>query len=184
MKKRLAEKFKYLENRKERALIGFITAGDPSTKDTLLFVDALVGGGVDILELGLPFSDPIADGPTIQRANQRSLGAGMNTDRYFSSALVFAPHPMDCDGLIGNSLTTHILPLLRNTVVRFRSSSSPAQTCQSAGLRLYLFRTSLRISSEDLEAILDRKKEKRKIKEKGMGSRLFDLRQLLQGFLD
>lgn len=57
-------------------LIGYITAGDPTPEQTPLIADALIRGGVDILELGLPFSDPIADGPTIQNASLRSLKAG------------------------------------------------------------------------------------------------------------
>ena len=59
-----------------RCLIGYITTGDPSPLQTLEIVDALIRGGVDILELGLPFSDPIADGPTIQNASLRALKAG------------------------------------------------------------------------------------------------------------
>ena len=58
------------------ALIGYITAGDPNPEATPKIADALISGGVDILELGLPFSDPIADGPTIQAASIRALKAG------------------------------------------------------------------------------------------------------------
>lgn len=58
------------------ALIGYIMAGDPTPKATIKIADALIKGGVDILELGLPFSDPIADGPTIQAAGLRALNAG------------------------------------------------------------------------------------------------------------
>jgi tryptophan synthase alpha chain len=58
------------------ALIGYIMAGDPNPELTPKIADALINGGVDILELGLPFSDPIADGPTIQAASVRALAAG------------------------------------------------------------------------------------------------------------
>lgn len=58
------------------ALIGYIMAGDPTPELTPKIADALIKGGVDILELGLPFSDPIADGPTIQAASVRALSAG------------------------------------------------------------------------------------------------------------
>ena len=58
------------------ALIGYIMAGDPKPEMTPKIADALIKGGVDILELGLPFSDPIADGPTIQAASVRALAAG------------------------------------------------------------------------------------------------------------
>lgn len=57
-------------------LIGYIMAGDPNPELTPKIADALIKGGVDILELGLPFSDPIADGPTIQAAGVRALAAG------------------------------------------------------------------------------------------------------------
>jgi len=57
-------------------LIGYITAGDPTPDVTPKIADALIRGGVDILELGLPFSDPIADGPTIQASSLRALNAG------------------------------------------------------------------------------------------------------------
>ncbi len=82
----LERKFEELRKRGERALIGFITAGYPSAEATPSVASALVEGGVDILELGLPFSDPIADGVTIQRANEHSLRLGMNTDLYFDVA--------------------------------------------------------------------------------------------------
>lgn len=59
------------------ALISFITAGDPEPALTVPLMHALVAGGVDILELGVPFSDPMADGPTIQRANERALKFGV-----------------------------------------------------------------------------------------------------------
>ena len=83
---RLEEKFKELKERKEKALVGFVTAGYPTAEDTKEIADALIKGGVDILELGLPFSDPIADGVTIQRASESSLRAGMNPDLYFEVA--------------------------------------------------------------------------------------------------
>jgi tryptophan synthase alpha chain len=57
-------------------LIGYVTAGDPKAEFTPKIAEALVKGGVDILELGVPFSDPIADGPTIQAASVRALQAG------------------------------------------------------------------------------------------------------------
>jgi tryptophan synthase alpha chain len=58
-------------------------AGDPSAEATDKIVEALANGGADIIELGFPFSDPVADGPTIQVAGQRSLAAGMDIQRYF-----------------------------------------------------------------------------------------------------
>jgi tryptophan synthase alpha chain len=72
----ITETFRKLENRGEAALIGYVTAGDPEPQRTPTIAEALIKGGVDILELGLPFSDPIADGPTIQTASLRALNAG------------------------------------------------------------------------------------------------------------
>jgi len=68
--------FQNLRAKGERALIGYVTGGDPEPRYTPRIVEALVDGGVDIIELGIPFSDPIADGPTIQAATVRALKAG------------------------------------------------------------------------------------------------------------
>ncbi len=72
----IAQVFEKLKTRHEGALIGYITAGDPAPEYTTSIAEALIEGGVDILELGLPFSDPIADGSTIQAASVRALSAG------------------------------------------------------------------------------------------------------------
>lgn len=73
----IAEKFAQLRARNEKALIAFITAGDPSLEDLPSIISMLVEAGVDILEIGVPFSDPIADGPTIQASSQRALDRGV-----------------------------------------------------------------------------------------------------------
>ncbi len=67
-------------------LIVYICAGDPTPEATVRLVRSLAEAGADIIELGLPHSDPIADGPTIQAAAQRAIAAGMNTDVYFQVA--------------------------------------------------------------------------------------------------
>jgi len=66
-----------------KAFIPFITAGDPSADFTVKAVLKMVEAGADVIEIGVPFSDPIAEGPVIQEANIRSLGAGMTTDGVF-----------------------------------------------------------------------------------------------------
>ena len=71
------------ENLKEPAFIGFTVAGDPDRKTCIRAARALIAGGTDILELGIPFSDPVADGPTIQKADERSLASGTTTDVVF-----------------------------------------------------------------------------------------------------
>ncbi|HWI87252.1 MAG TPA: tryptophan synthase subunit alpha [Sphingomonas sp.] len=76
------------------ALVCFVTAGDPSPAATPAILDALVEGGADLIELGMPFTDPMADGPAIQRANLRALGAGTRTPDIFAIANGFrARHP-------------------------------------------------------------------------------------------
>ncbi|MFW6082123.1 MAG: tryptophan synthase subunit alpha [Desulfosalsimonas sp.] len=77
---RIEKKFKHLKDKKEKALVGFVTAGDPDPETSLAIVTAMCENGVDILELGVPFSDPTADGPVIQRSSARALKAGMNLD--------------------------------------------------------------------------------------------------------
>ncbi|MFB6094582.1 MAG: tryptophan synthase subunit alpha [Halanaeroarchaeum sp.] len=66
----------------EPALVPYLVAGDPDPDRTAEYVEALVRGGADVVELGLPFSEPIADGPTIERGIRRALDAGMTPDRY------------------------------------------------------------------------------------------------------
>jgi tryptophan synthase alpha chain len=68
--------FRKLKAHGEGALIGYVTGGDPKPEFTPIIAEALVKGGVDVLELGVPFSDPIADGPTIQAASVRALQSG------------------------------------------------------------------------------------------------------------
>jgi tryptophan synthase alpha chain len=74
--KRIEEKFKTLRAKNEKALIVYLTAGDPSLDITKKLIWGLEKAGVDILEIGVPFSDPTADGPVIQEASQRALKAG------------------------------------------------------------------------------------------------------------
>ncbi|RUO58595.1 tryptophan synthase subunit alpha [Pseudidiomarina insulisalsae] len=68
--------FERLEAADQGAFVPFVTLGDPNPQQSLEVIEALVAGGADALELGFPFSDPVADGPTIQKAAIRALGAG------------------------------------------------------------------------------------------------------------
>jgi tryptophan synthase alpha chain len=74
---RIEAKFKELKKAGRKGLVGYLTAGDPGPAVSEQIIRAAVENGVDILELGVPFSDPTADGPTIQEAAQRALAAGM-----------------------------------------------------------------------------------------------------------
>lgn len=79
---RLENTFERLRSLGEKALIPFITAGDPDIETTEKLVLEMEKRGADIIELGLPFSDPLADGPVIQKSSQRALERGMNTSLF------------------------------------------------------------------------------------------------------
>ncbi len=75
---RIDKTFETLRQKKEKALVGFITAGDPNISDSFSIIKAMCKSGLDILELGVSFSDPTADGPAIQRSSSRALKDGIN----------------------------------------------------------------------------------------------------------
>ena len=81
---RIAEKFEALKQQGRRALIPYIAAGDPEPWITVPLMHALVKSGADVLELGVPFSDPMADGPVIQRAAERALKHKISLTRVFA----------------------------------------------------------------------------------------------------
>jgi tryptophan synthase alpha chain len=83
---RIAPLFEKLKKEGRSALIAYITAGDPAPERTAGLVAALERGGADLIELGVPFSDPIADGPVIQRAGERALKAGTTLKRVLEIA--------------------------------------------------------------------------------------------------
>ena len=103
------------------ALICFLTAGDGDTASNL---DALVEGGADVIELGMPFTDPMADGPAIQAANLRSLGAGTTTADVFSIAAAFRQRHPD----VPLVLMGYANPMVRRGPEWF------ARQCQTAGV--------------------------------------------------
>ncbi|MBP8098397.1 MAG: tryptophan synthase subunit alpha [Arenimonas sp.] len=80
---RIASLFSRLGASRRKALVPFITAGDPSRDATVAVMHALVANGADLLELGVPFSDPMADGPVIQRSSERALERGIGTSQVF-----------------------------------------------------------------------------------------------------
>ncbi|WBU51407.1 tryptophan synthase subunit alpha [Kosakonia pseudosacchari] len=93
--------FKQLNARKEGAFVPFVTLGDPSPEQSLKIIDTLIEAGADALELGIPFSDPLADGPTIQNATLRAFAAGVTPSQCFEMlAAIRQKHPTIPIGLL------------------------------------------------------------------------------------
>ena len=91
---RYEEMFLRLHQRAEGAFGGFLMLGDPDVATSAALLDTLVEGGADMVEVGIPFSDPVADGPVIQAAAERALGAGVRVDDCFGLIAQFrAKHP-------------------------------------------------------------------------------------------
>lgn len=86
---RIDQRFAELKSQGRRALIPYITAGDPSPEYTVGFMHALVEAGADVIELGVPFSDPMADGPVIQKACERALKHGVRLSHLFEMVREF-----------------------------------------------------------------------------------------------
>ncbi len=86
---RIDAKFAQLKDQGKKAFVTYVMAGDPDYDTSLEVVKGLPGAGVDIIELGLPFTDPMADGPTIQLAGQRALEAGMTLQKTLDLATEF-----------------------------------------------------------------------------------------------
>lgn len=77
MTSRLDDAFRRIRERGRGGLVAYVTAGDPDARRSAAVLDAVARGGADVIEVGVPFSDPLADGPVIQRASERALAAGM-----------------------------------------------------------------------------------------------------------
>src|SRR5581483_6373657 len=105
---RISRLFDRLRGEKRPAFIPYITAGDPSPATTPRLVAALERGGADLIELGVPFSDPIADGPVIQRASDRALKAGTKLSSVLEIAAQIRKHSE-----IPLLLFTYMNPVLR-----------------------------------------------------------------------
>jgi len=86
---RIKQRFSDLQQQGRKALIPYITAGDPAPEHTVGFMHALVEAGADIIELGVPFSDPMADGPVIQKACERALKQGTRLVDLFDMITTF-----------------------------------------------------------------------------------------------
>jgi tryptophan synthase alpha chain len=88
---RIGDRLELLRGRGETALIPFITAGDPDLGVTEALLPALAAAGADVIEIGVPFSDPVAEGPTIQRASERALRAGTTLRRVLGLVKTLRP---------------------------------------------------------------------------------------------
>ena len=106
---RLADKFSHLRSKQKKAFVSFVTAGDPEVSVTVPSMHALVSGGVDVLELGIPFSDPEAEGPSIQRSSERALANGVRFDDVLAMVKLFREDDTE---------TPVVLMGYRNTVLR------------------------------------------------------------------
>lgn len=106
---RLAKKFSHLRSQQKKAFISFVTAGDPELSITVPSMHALVSGGVDVLEIGIPFSDPEAEGPSIQRSSERALANGVRLGDVLEMVKLFRE---------GDTETPVVLMGYLNTVLR------------------------------------------------------------------
>lgn len=104
------------------ALVTFVTAGDPTPDATGAILDALVAGGADVIELGMPFTDPMADGPAIQAANLRSLAAGTRTADILAIASAFRTRHAD----VPLVLMGYANPMLRRGAEWFADAAAAA----------------------------------------------------------
>lgn len=120
--------FSSARDNKSRALIGFLTAGDPSPRHTLRLAGSLIQGGVDILELGIPFSDPLADGPTIQAADNRALMAGATAQSTLGTVQALREKELTTTKHSGEEipvvLLSYLNPILKFGVNKFLRNAS------------------------------------------------------------
>src|SRR5256885_12792893 len=118
---RIGALFQSLHAQSRKGLIAYLTCGDPSPDRTPALIEALERGGADLIELGVPFSDPIADGPVIQRAGERALKAGTSLHTVLDIARQIR-ETSDVPLL----LFTYLNPVVRYGLDRLGSESPPA----------------------------------------------------------
>jgi tryptophan synthase alpha chain len=118
---RISRCFQRLKQEGSRGLIAYVTAGDPSPDRTVGIVKALEQGGVDIIELGVPFSDPIADGPVIQLASERALRAGTTLAKVLEIL-----HELRRESEIPVVIFSYLNPVLRYGFEKFAADAAEA----------------------------------------------------------
>jgi len=121
MTTRIGQLFERLRQEKRCGMIGYLTAGDPTPEATPDLVAALERGGADLIELGVPFSDPIADGPIIQQAGDRAIRAGTNMSKVLAIAAKIREHSQ-----IPLLLFTYLNPALRYGFARLALDAKAA----------------------------------------------------------
>lgn len=119
---RLERRFRELHAADRAALVTFVTAGDPDSETSAAILAGLPGAGADVIELGMPFSDPMADGPAIQAANQRALAAGASLARTLSMVRRFRGSDPDTPLV----LMGYYNPIYRYGVERFLVDATAA----------------------------------------------------------
>jgi tryptophan synthase alpha chain len=121
---RIQATFDKLKHRKRKALIPFFTAGDPAPEFTVPLLHALVEAGADVIELGVPFSDPMADGPTIQRASERALKHGVTLHDVLDMVATFR----------GKDVSTPIVLMGYGNPIEAMGWETFAKRCAEAGV--------------------------------------------------
>ena len=124
-KTRIDDRFAALKDEGRAALVTFLTAGDPDPATSLAILRSLPAAGADIIELGMPFSDPMADGPTIQASSQRALKAGQTLKKTLEMVRSFR----HADS------ATPIVVAITSWPVPFPSSSIPILSLYGRGSR-------------------------------------------------
>ncbi|NDW45044.1 tryptophan synthase subunit alpha [Ruegeria sp. PrR005] len=119
---RIDAKFAELNAQGKKAFVSYVMAGDPDFDTSLELVKGLPGAGVDVIELGLPFTDPMADGPTIQLAGQRALDGGMTLQRTLDLATEFRK----TDGITPIVMMGYYNPIYSRGVGRFLADAKAA----------------------------------------------------------
>lgn len=119
---RIEKRFADLRERNAKAFVAFVMAGDPDYDTSLAVIRGLPGAGVDIIEMGMPFTDPMADGPAIQRAGQRALEAGQTMERTLAMVRAFR----EADDATPIVLMGYFNPIYSRGVDRFLADAKAA----------------------------------------------------------
>jgi tryptophan synthase alpha chain len=118
---RIARRFHELGEASELGLVAYVTAGDPTLAATEKIVLAAAEGGADVIELGVPFSDPVADGPTIQRASERALRSGTTL-----AGVIELVHKIRAQSDVPLILFTYFNPVLQMGLEKFAADAASA----------------------------------------------------------